>query len=336
MANYRRAYLFCSFRTYRRIGLLLAGMFAVLGLMAHPAQAADFPSRPVKLVVPFPPGGSSDIPARLLAQKLEQLWGQPVVVENRAGATGTIGEAYVARSRPDGHTLLVGTSSSHTMGPYTIRDRPYDPVADLRGVTLFAWVPHLIVVNPSLEVASVSELIRLAKEKPGELNYATSGHGSSVHLATEIFSRKAGLDMVQIPYRGVNPAAMAVASGQTQLMFPPAIVALPHIENGTLRALAILSADKLPGLPETPSTTEANLEGYEFSTWVGLLAPSATPDHIVDKIQADVAQILADPAVRQTLEEMSFTPAATSPGEFDAIIQREALEHQALIAELGL
>jgi len=222
------------------------------------------------------------------------------------------------------------------MGPYTIKDRPYDPVADLRGVTLFAWVPHLIVVNPSVEATSVAELIRLAKEKPGELNYATSGHGSSVHLATELFSRKAGVDMVQIPYRGVNPAAMAVASGQTQLMFPPAVVALPHIESGSLRALAILSTDKLPSLPQVPTTTEANLQGYEFSTWVGLLAPSATPDHIVDKIRADVAQILEDPTVRQTLKEMSFTPAATTSAEFDAIIQRETHEHQTLIADLGL
>lgn len=329
-------HLLRPFRFVNAYSLVIAGMLAILSLLAHPAVAADFPVRPVKLVVPFPPGGSSDIPARLIAQKLEQLWGQPVVVENRAGATGTIGEGYVARSRPDGHTLLVGTSSSHTMGPYTIKDRPYDPITDLRGVTLFAWVPHLIVVNPSVEATSVSELIRLAKEKPGELNYATSGHGSSVHLATELFSRKAGIDMVQIPYRGVNPAAMAVASGQTQLMFPPAVVALPHIENGSLRALAILSSDKLPSLPQTPSTTDANLSGYEFSTWVGLLAPSATPDYIVAKIQSDVEQILQDPAVRQTLEDMSFTPTSTTPSEFDSIIQRETLEHKTLIADLGL
>ncbi|HUH88130.1 MAG TPA: tripartite tricarboxylate transporter substrate binding protein [Pusillimonas sp.] len=290
----------------------------------------------MKLVVPFPPGGSSDIPARLIAQKLEQVWGKPVVVENRAGATGTIGEGYVARAKPDGHTLLVGTSSSHTMGPYTIKDRPYDPLTDLRGVTLFAWVPHLIVVHTSVDAESVSELIHLAKAKPGELNYATSGHGSSVHLATEIFSRKAGIGMVQIPYRGVNPAAMAVASGQTQLMFPPAVVALPLIEGGALRPLAILAANPLPSLPQTPSTNEAGLEGYEFSTWVGLLAPADTPDDIANKIAADVAHIMKDVQVRRTLEEMSFTPTTTSPQEFDDIIRRETAEHKTLIEELGL
>jgi len=312
------------------------GTLAVLCLVTGPSIAKEYPDRPVKLVVPFPPGGSSDIPARLIAQKLEQVWGKPVVVENRAGATGTIGEGYVARAKPDGHTLLVGTSSSHTMGPYTIKDRPYDPLTDLRGVTLFAWVPHLIVVHPSVDAESVSELIHLAKAKPGELNYATSGHGSSVHLATEIFSRKAGIGMVQIPYRGVNPAAMAVASGQTQLMFPPAVVALPLIEGGALRPLAILAPNPLPSLPQTPSTNEAGLEGYEFSTWVGLLAPAGTPDDIANKIAADVAHIMEDLQVRRTLEEMSFTPTTTSPQEFDDIIRRETAEHKTLIEELGL
>ncbi|WP_397475204.1 tripartite tricarboxylate transporter substrate binding protein [Pusillimonas sp.] len=290
----------------------------------------------MKLVVPFPPGGSSDIPARLIAQKLEQIWNQPVVVENRAGATGTIGEGYVARAKPDGYTLLVATSSSHTMGPYTIKQLPYNPMADLRAVTLFAWAPHLIVVHPSVGVGTVQELIELARQRPGELNYSTSGNGSSVHLATEIFNRKANISMVQIPYRGVNPAAIAVASGQAQLMFPPAVVALPHIENGTMQALATLSSERLPALPQAPSIQEAGLKDYEFSTWVGLLAPAGTPDDIVDKVHADVARLMTDPKLRRTLEEMSFIPSAATPEEFSAIIHRETAEHKALITDLGL
>lgn len=300
------------------------------------ATASDFPLRPVKLVVPFPPGGSSDIPARLIAQKLEQAWNQPVVVENRAGATGTIGGGYVARAKPDGYTLLVATSSSHTMGPYTVKPLPYDPQADLRAVTLFAWVPHLLVVHDAVPAATVQELIDLAKQKPGELNYSTSGNGSSVHLASELFSRRAGVNMVQIPYRGVNPAALAVASGQAHLMFPPAVVALTHIESGSMRALATLSPERLPSLPQAPTMVEAGLKGYDFSTWVGLLAPAGTPDEIVAKVQAEIARIVSDPEVRATLEEMSFTPTASTPQEFEAIIQRETAEHKDLIQDLGL
>ena len=321
-------------RIKRKLSILLAAMCTFLSAASF--AAGDYPTRAVKFVVPFPPGGSSDIPARLIAQKLEQAWKQPVVVENRDGATGTIGGGYVARAKPDGYTLLVATSSSHTMGPHTIKRLPYNPTTDLRAVTLLAWAPHLIVTHPSVAADSVQELIELARRQPGALNYATSGNGSSVHLATEMFSRKADISMVQIPYRGVNPAAMAVASGQAQLMFPPAVVALPHIESGMLRALATLSPERLPGLPDTPSTLEAGLKGYEFSTWVGLLAPAGTPDEIIDKVHADVARIMADPEVRNILEEMSFTPAAATPEEFSAIIERESTEHKALIADLGL
>lgn len=321
-------------RAKPKLPALLAAMW--LALCGPIAAAADYPTRPVKLVVPFPPGGSSDIPARLIAQKLEETWNQPVVVENRAGATGTIGGGYVARAKPDGYTLLVATSSSHTMGPYTIEPLPYDPMTDLRAVTLLAWVPHLIVVHPSVGVGSVQELIALARQRPGELNYSTSGNGSSVHLATEMFNRRANLSMVQIPYRGVNPAALAVASGQAQLMFPPAVVALPHIDSGTMHALATLSSERLPSLPQAPSTREAGLKGYEFSTWIGLLAPAGTPDDIVKKVHADVARLMTQPDVRQRLEEMSFTPTAATPEEFSAIIRRETTEHRALIADLGL
>jgi len=314
--------------------LLVVGCLTAFSALA--ATASNYPSRPIKLVVPFPPGGSSDIPARLIAKKLEDAWGQAVVVENRTGATGTIGESHVAHAKPDGYTLLVATSSSHTMGPYTIKKLSYDPVKDLAPVTLFAWVPHLIVAHPSVQAATVQELIAVARGRPGELNYSTSGNGSSVHLATEIFSRRAGIEMTQIPYRGVNPAALAVASGQVQLMFPPAVVALPHIESGSMRALATLTPERLPSLPEVPTMDEAGLAGYQFSTWLGLLAPAGTPEEIILALQTELARIMAEPEVRQTLAEMSFTPTATTPGEFGAIIQRETAEHKALIAGLGL
>jgi len=318
---------------------LLSFALAVLcaaPLCASGAPADDYPSRPIKLVVPFPPDGSSDIPARLLAKKLEKAWGQPVIVENLAGATGTVGEAHVAKAAPDGYTLLMATTSSHTMGPYLAEKRTYDPVADLKPVTLLAWVPHLVVVRRSLPAHSLRELIELARRKPGELNYATSGNGSSVHLATEIFSRKAQVAMNQVPYRGVSPAAQAVASGEVDLMFPPAVVALPHLKSGAMRALATLSPQRMPGLPDVPTMAEAGLDDYTFSTWLGLLAPAGTPDGIVQKLQAQMADILAMPDVREALAGMSLEPAATGSAEFGQLIEREAVAHRELIKDLGL
>lgn len=300
------------------------------------AQTQTYPTQPIKIVVPFAPGGGADIPARLIAKKLSEAWKQPVIVENRPGATGTIGESYVAKAAPDGYTLLVSTPSSHTMGPHLLKELRYDPIKDFKAVTLFAWVRHLLVVNPSVQAHTVKELISLAKAKPGVLNYSSSGNGSSVHLATEIFSRMAGIKMNQIPYGGVSPALVAVVSGQVDLMFAPAAIALPQIKAGALRPLSALTPDRFTALPDVPTIAEAGMPDYKSSAWLGLLAPANTPDYIIGKLQTEIARIVKMDDVQKTLGKMSIDVTSTSSDEFDQLIKTEYSKYGALIKELGL
>lgn len=323
--------------TASRIHVRRIFALALLTAFCHVSVAAQaYPDQTITLVVPFSPGGTSDIPARLIAKELTDAWGQPVVVENRPGATGMIGEHHVAKSPPDGYTLLMGTTSSHTMAVHMLESPPYHPQEDLRAVSLFGWVRHLVVVNPALPVQTLDDLITLAKEQPGALNYSTSGNGSSIHLATESFNRLAGITMNHIPYRGVNPAAMAVVSGEVDLMFAPGAVVLPHIENDSLRPLVALTPDRFYSLPNVPTIAEAGFPQYEANTWIGLLAPAGTPDLIVTQLHDALVNIAEHPSVQESLDAVSIDLRVLPSDQSDRIIDRELTEYAALIDALGL
>jgi len=301
------------------------------------AMAQSFPAKPVTLVVPFPPGAATDAIARTVAQELAAKWGQPVVVENRAGATGSIGSNFVARSAPDGHTMLVATSSSHTMGPNLFKKLPWDPVADFAPVSLLAWAPNVLEVNPDkVSAKTVPELIELLKANPGKYTFASSGTGSSIHLAGEMFKSLAGVDMVHVPYRGAAPAVADLLGGQVDIMFDTVALSLPHIKAGKLRPLAVTTTRRSSALPDIPTMQEAGLPGYEMAAWIGLLAPAGVPADVLAKISADVRAALNAPAVKERILGAGADVAATTPEAFGALIKEELPKYAALMRQAGI
>ncbi|MBV8605307.1 MAG: tripartite tricarboxylate transporter substrate binding protein [Pelomonas sp.] len=289
-----------------------------------------WPSRPVRIIVPFPAGGTTDILARVLAPELQARLGEAVIVDNRPGAGGNIGTAEVARST-DGHTLVMGTVGTHAINAALYGARlPYDPVRDFAPVTLVAGVPNVLVVNPKkaqeLGIASVPDLVRVARAKPGVLNMASSGNGTSIHLAGELFKSTTGTYMVHFPYRGSGPALVDLIGGTMDLMFDNLPSSMPHIRSGRLKALAVTSAARSPALPELPTVAEAGgplLKGYEASSWFGLLAPAAMPADSVARVQRETARALGLPNIRDTLASQGAVASGMSSAEFAALIQRE-------------
>ena len=260
--------------TGRRAALSLAATLAILA--PHAARAADaYPAKPVRFVVAFPPGGGTDIIARAIAQKLAERIAQQVVVDNRPGAGGNIGTDIVAKSAPDGYTMLMGSAGPLAINASLFGKMPFDPIKDLAPVTLAASTPNVLVVHPSLRVATVKELIALAKARPGEINFASSGHGTPAHLAGELFNSMAGVKMVHVPYKGAAPALADLLGGQVQLMFSTMPPALPHVKDGKLRALAVTSAKRSPAAPDLPTLDEIALPGFEANTWHGVVVPAA-------------------------------------------------------------
>ncbi|OWT59079.1 Bug family tripartite tricarboxylate transporter substrate binding protein [Candidimonas nitroreducens] len=309
-------------------------VIAACGLTAT-AQAVQYPKQPIKIIVPFSPGGGADLPARLIAQKITEDWGQPVVVENRPGATGAIAENYVAKSAPDGYTILLGTPSSHTIGPQLIKNLPYDPLRDLRTIMLFGWVPNMLIVNPSLPVKTVDELIAYAKSRPGKLNYSSSGVGSSSQIHAEYFSRESGIKLTHIPYLGVSPAFTAVVSNQVQLTFSPAALVIPQLKSGRIRALTSPpSGAVLSGLGAFPS--EPSPPNYQSAAWLAFFAPEKTPDAIVNKFQAEVARILQAREVKDKFASMYIVPVTTSVGDSEKIVKRTYEKDRKILQELGI
>ena len=268
---------------------------------APQSSAAAIPPKPVKLVVPFPPGGPLDIVGRLIAQKLTEAWGQPVVVDNRPGAGGNIGADLVAKCAPDGYTILEGALSTHAVNVSLYAKMPYDPVKDFAPITLVAVTPNVLVVNPSLPVNSVKDLIAYAKANPGKLSFGSGSNGSAGHLAGELFKTEAGVDMVHIPYKGGAPALQALLAGDTQLMFDNLANSAAQIKAGKLKALAVTTAKRSKLAPELPTMAEAGLPGFDISTWFGLFAPAGTPKEIVAKWNAEVTRILNSPEMRERL-----------------------------------
>ena len=297
-------------------------------IFAAPAYSQSWPSKPIRMIVPFPPGGTTDIVARSLGVELQRMWQQPVVIENRPGAGGNIGSELVAKSANDGYTLLMGTVGTHSINAALFAQSgnkmPFDPVKDFVPITLAAGVPNVMVVNSKLPVNTVSEFIAYAKTRPGQMNMASSGNGTSIHLTGELFKTMTGTYMVHLPYRGSAPALTDLLAGNTNVMFDNLPSALPHIKSGRLKALAVTSRERSPALPDTPTVEEAaNLKGFDASSWFGLFAPAGTPRAIVDKIQADVAKALAVPEVRARFVSQGAQPGGTTPDQFAAFIRAE-------------
>ncbi len=308
---------------------LLAAMAGLSVALAAPlAWAQAWPSKPVRIVVPFPAGGTTDIVARLISAELSQAWGQQVLVENRAGAGGVIGTEAVARSAPDGYTLLMGTVGTHAINPPLFeasRQRlPYRALEDFVPITNVAAVPNVMVVPAASPATTVAEFIALARSRPGALNMASSGNGTSIHLTGELFKSRTGTFMVHLPYRGSAPALMDLIAGNTQVMFDNLPSALPHIRGGRLRALAVTSREPSPALPGVPTIERAaGLEGFDASSWFGLFAPAGTPPAVVSRVQQDVARILASAPMRERFAAQGAQPVGDTPVQFAAFIRSE-------------
>ena len=296
---------------------------ALLAAFASAALAQAYPNKPIRVVVPFPAGGTTDILARAVGQKLTESLGVAVVVDNRPGAAGNIGADIVAKSAPDGYTLLMGTVGTHAINASLYAKMPYDHVKDFSPVILVAGVPNVLVVNPSLPVNSVADLIKLAKAKPGQINFASSGSGTSIHLSGELFKTMAGVDVTHIPYKGSAPALADLIGGQVQLMFDNLPSALPQIKGGKLRAIAVTSLTRAPALPDLPTMSESGLPGFESSSWFGLLAPAGTPQPIITRLNAEVNKWLQTPEARDHLLAQGAFAAGGSPAQFAAHIRAE-------------
>jgi tripartite-type tricarboxylate transporter receptor subunit TctC len=309
---------------------------ATLCLLAAPlAQAQTYPVKPVKIVVPFPPGGPTDIVGRLIAGKLGEALGQPFIVENRAGAGGTIGSETVSQAAADGYTLLYGSTSTLAMAPSLYRKLAYDPRKSFAPISLVSSGPMLIAVNAAVPATTLAQLIALAKDKPGSLNYGSAGNATPPHLAAEMFKSLAGVDLVHVPYKGGGPALQAVTAGEVQVFFEGMVSLLPQIKAGRLRALAITGMTRDPALPDVPTVAEAGLPAFQVTFWSGLVAPVGTPPEVVATLNAALRQVLAGAEARATLTRLGLDPAGNTPAEFARFIDAEIARWERVIQASG-
>jgi tripartite-type tricarboxylate transporter receptor subunit TctC len=297
-------------------------------LLATGVGAQGYPERPVRVLVGYPPGGGTDLVARLIAVPLSERWRQPVVVENRPGANAILATEAVAKAKPDGYTLLMAYATELALNPATHRKLPYDPVRDLAPIAQLASAPLVMAVHPSLAAQDLPGLVALAKAKPGALSYSSSGTGSVHQFAGELFKLRSGIDMVHIPYKGSGPATADAVSGQVQVTFASVASVLRFVQSGRLRALAVTSPQRSPQLPNVPTAAEAGVPGVELTSWYGVLAPAGTPAEVIRKVAADVAAALAAPEVRKGFEAQGLDIAQSSPAAFAAFIRAEADKYQ--------
>lgn len=318
-------------KTYSAIwlGLLLASSAFLVA--AQPV----YPNRPVRLIVPYSTGGGTDIVARVVGQKLTELWGQAVVVDNRPGAGDTLGTALAVQAPADGYTLVM-SSISLAFDPAIYEHLPYDPVRDLAPVALVASQPNMLVVNPALGVTSIAQLIALAKAKPGAINYASGGVGSGPHLATELFDQMAGIKLTHVPYKGTGPALTDLLGGQVELMICVTASSAPLVKAGKLRALAVTGAQRSSFAPELPTIAEAGVPGYEFNTWYGIEAPAGTPRLVIARINADVVRAMQSPDVRARLVAQGLEPLTSTPEAFGALIAAEIAKWTKVARTIGI
>ncbi|MBM3343732.1 MAG: tripartite tricarboxylate transporter substrate binding protein [Betaproteobacteria bacterium] len=318
------------------ISALLRVACALSALAAAPAiQAQSYPGKAIRFVVPFPPGGPLDISARAIAQKLNEAWKQPVVIDNRPGAGGNIGAENVAKSAPDGYSILMGAVSTHAINPTLYAKMPYDALRDFAPITLVTTVPNVLVVHPSLPAKNVRELIALARARPGQLTFASGSTGSTGHLAGELFKTMAKVDMVHVPYKGAAPAATDLVAGHVSLMFDNLASALPQIKAGRTRALALTTIARSAMVPELPTIDESGLKGFDLTTWFGVFAPAGVPEAILGALHREITRALDSADVRSRLAALGAQPTPNTPQAFAAFIKAEQAKYALVIKASG-
>ena len=319
----------------RRAALHLAAAAALLPWSALAGAQGSWPERTVKIVVPFSAGGTTDVVARALAQNLTEAWGHSVVVENRTGASGSIGTDIVAKAPPDGYTIGVGTDATHTTNMHLALSPPYDPVKDFTPLTLAVSNPIVLVVNPSVPVKTVKDLIEYGKKNPGKISYGSSGNGSPHHLSGELLKQMTGVPFVHVPYRGGSPAVNDVLGGQIPMVFSSMVTVLQHIKSGSLRAIAVTQKTRYPGLPDVPSFAET-IEGFEMNSWLGLFAPAKVPAAIAKRLETEIIKALQAPDVKPAMDAAGMTVVAGPAAEFAAQIRRESEQRGKLLKAAGI
>jgi tripartite-type tricarboxylate transporter receptor subunit TctC len=313
-----------------------ASLFAVLIALPTALAAAGYPEKPIRLVIPFPPGGGTDILARGLQDKLEAALGASVIIDNRGGAGGTIGCTVAARAAPDGYTLLF-TSASYTFAPGLYKkDLPYDAINDLKPITNFAQSPLILNVHPSMPVLSIRELIALARKSPGKILYASAGVGSNIHMSTELFKYMSKINLEQVPYKGGGPATVALISGEVQVLITTIMSSIPHMRTGRMRGLAVSTRQRSPVVPDLPTIDEAGVPGYDKAVWFGLFAPAAVPEPIVTHVYKAIAAVLKNPDTVKRLATDGAVAVGNSPEEFGAFVRSEIAEWTKLIRDMKL
>jgi tripartite-type tricarboxylate transporter receptor subunit TctC len=319
-------------RMNRIVGTLVA---LSLAAFAPVANAEVWPAKPIKWIVPFAPGGTTDILARTISEKLSQALGQPVIIENKPGAGGGVGADFTAKAPPDGYTIMGGTISTHAINASLYKSLPYDPVKDFAPITLIARVPNMLVVNPDVPAKNVAELIALMKANPAKYTFASSGNGTSQHLSGELFKAMAGVDMQHIPYKGSPPALQDVVGGQVTMTFDNITTAWPLAKAGKLRALAVTTARRSAIAPDVPTLAESGLAGYEVGSWQGAFAPAGTPPEIVKRLNAEMVKIINMPDVREKLVGLGAEPVANTPEEFGALVKTEVAKWADVVKKSG-
>lgn len=323
---------------------ILRGLAATCLLTATPfALAQAYPSKMIRFVVPYPPGGPLDSIARMLAEKMRDGLGQQIIVENKPGAGGNLGADAVAKSAPDGYTIVMGAVATHAINPTLFAKMPYDPVRDFAPISLVASVPNVLVINPDIAarygIGTLGDLVKYAKAHPGQLNFASGGNGSAGHLAGELFKSMAKVSMVHIPYSGAAPAQLGLLAGQTDLMFDNLASASQNIRAGKLKALAVTTAKRAEGLPDMPTVAEAGkaygLAGFDINTWFGVLAPAKTPAPVIEKLNAEIRRALQSPDVHERMVKLGTEPSPTTPEQFGALIQSELKKYAAVVKTSG-
>lgn len=309
---------------------------AILLLACAAAHAQTYPAKPVRMIVHFPPGGPTDMVARVVAQKLGDAWGQQYVIDNRPSAGGIIGVELVARAVPDGYTLLFGTGGSMAIMPAIGKKLPYDVDKDFAPISLVVINPQILVFHPGFPPNTIKELIAYAKERPGKINYASVGPGSPNHLGIELLKSMTGIDLVHIPYKGTAPAMTEVLAGQVSMLFNSMPTVIPHVKSGRLKGVAVGSAKRSPAMPDTPTVAEAGVPGFDYVTWYGMFAPAATPKFIIAKLNAEVAKILGDRELAQRLAVQGAEPAPTTPEQLGRYMREEQTRWRKVIKNANL
>lgn len=320
----------------RRKLFLAAAAAALAAGVAAPVQAQEYPTKPIRLIVPFPPGGTTDIVGRLVADKLGAELGQPIVVENRAGAGGSIGSSAIASAAPDGYTLGIATVSTHGINPAIYTNLSFDAIKDFQPITNLAAVPNVMSAHPSVPAEDMASFIALAKQDPGKITYASAGNGSVSHMMGELFKMASGTDLLHVPYRGVGPALNDTLAGQVNVLFDNLPSSLPHIQAGKLRALAVAAPERVAALPDVPTFAEVGLAEVNDSSWFGLVAPAGIPEAVLSKVHKAAVTVLADPVVKERLAQLGAAPVGNSPEEYakqiaDTIARNAAIAKQANI-----